>query len=417
MSKTANIDLTDPRFKANPYPIYDQLRAETPVVRISIGFGYQAWLVTRYDDVVLALKDQRFTKDVYKAPKRGFFRKEMLFAWMFGPFIKHMLNADEPDHTRLRGLVQKAFTVRFVESLRPRIESLCEELLDRVAAQGHMNLMRDFALPLPVTVITEMLGIPTADRGRFVGWITTILDTGIGPQSLKMLPLISQFKRYIRSLIQLRRRQPENDLISGLVVAEEAGDKLSEAESMAMIFLLLIAGYETTVNLIGNGMLALLDHPAELEKLRVQPSIMPLAIEELLRFDGPLELASQRYALCDIEIAGTIIPKGQMVAPGLAAANRDPQQFEQPNVLNLTREPNRHVGLGQGIHYCLGAPLARLEAQIAFSALLRRLPEIRLTVSRNSIRWRGSLVIRGLQELPVAFRTSTASRGATSKTF
>ncbi|HMC29378.1 MAG TPA: cytochrome P450 [Candidatus Angelobacter sp.] len=416
MSNLANIDLTDPRFKANPYPIYDQLRAQTPVVRISIGFGYKAWLVTRYEDVVFTLKDQRFTKDVYKAPKRGFFRKEMLFAWMFGPFVKHMLNADEPDHTRLRGLVQKAFTARFVESLQPRIESLSEELLDRIAAQGHMDLMRDFALPLPVTVITEMLGVPAADRGRFVGWITTILDTGIGPQSLKMLPLISKFKRYVRELMQLRRRQPENDLISALVVAEEAGDKLSEAELMAMIFLLLIAGYETTVNLIGNGMLALLDHPAELEKLRTQPAIMPSAVEELLRYDGPLEIASQRYALCDIEIAGTMIPRGHMLAPGLTSANRDPRQFEQPNGLNLTREPNRHVGLGQGIHYCLGAPLARLEAQIAFAALLRRLPEIRLAVPRNSIRWRSSLVIRGLQELPIAFRTSAAVRGAT-KTF
>jgi len=254
--------------------------------------------------------------------------------------------------------------------------------------------------------------VPTADRDRFVNWITTILDTGIGLQSLKMLPLISQFKRYIRGLIQLRRRQPENDLISALAVAEEAGDKLNEAELMAMIFLLLIAGYETTVNLIGNGMLALLDHPAELEKLRAQPAIMPSAVEELLRFDGPLEIASQRYALCDIEIAGTMIPKGHMVAPGLTAANRDPQQFEQPNALNLTREPNRHVALGQGIHYCLGAPLARLEAQIAFAALLRRLPEIRLAVPRNAVRWRSSLVIRGLQELPVVFRTSEAARGA-----
>ena len=406
MSKTPDIDLTDPRFKANPYLVYDQLRTETPVVRISIGFGYKAWLVTRYDDVVLALKDQRFTKDVYKAPKRGFFRKEMLFAWMFGPFIKHMLNADEPDHTRLRGLVQKAFTARFVESLRPRIESLSEELLDRVAARGRMDIMRDFALPLPVTVITEMLGVPTADRGRFVSWITTILDTGIGPQSLKMLPLISAFKRYIHSLVGMRRKHPENDLISALVVAEEAGDKLNEDELLAMIFLLLIAGYETTVNLIGNGTLALLDHPAELERLRAQPAIMPSAVEELLRYDGPLEIASQRYALCDIEVSGVTIPRGHMVAPGLVAANRDPRQFEQPHLLNLTREPNRHLALGQGIHYCLGAPLARLEAQIAFTALLRRLPEMQLAVPRNSLRWRGSLVIRGLHELPVAFRTS-----------
>ena len=345
MSKRPTIDLTDPRFKADPYPIYDRLREETPVTLVRLGWGYNAWLITRYDDVQTALKDQRFTKDVYSAPKKGLFRLEMLFAWIFGPFIHHMLNADQPDHTRLRGLVHKAFTTHYVESLRPRIESLSEGLLDQVAGRGQMDIMHDFALPLPSTVIAEMMGVPAADRPRFIRWTAKLLDTGIGPQTLTIVSTVRTFLRYIRGLVKLRRKQPENDLISALVSAEEAGDKLSENELLAMVFLLLIAGFETTVNLIGNGMLALLDHPAELEKLHARPEIMPSAVEELMRYDGPLEVASPRYARCDIEIAGTIIPRGAMIAPGLTSANRDPRQFDRPDLLNLTREPNRHVAV------------------------------------------------------------------------
>jgi cytochrome P450 len=407
MQKPAILDLNDPQFKANPYPIYERLRAETPVVRARLGTGYSAWLATRYDDAVAVLKDPRFTKDVFRAPRRYFFRLEMLLAWMFGPFIKHMLNADPPDHTRLRGLIQKAFTTRFVESLRPRIESLTEELISKVAVNGHMDLMRDYALPLPVTVIADMLGVPVADRLRFVAWIQKFLDTGIGPQSVTIIPTIRKFRKYIQWLVNVRRQHPEDDLISALVMAEEAGDKLNQDELLAMIFLLLIAGYETTVNLIGNGTLALLDHPDQMERLRQTPTIMPSAVEELLRYDGPLEISSQRYALQDVEIAGVTIPKGDLVGASLTSANRDPQQFEQPDTLDLTREPNRHVAFGQGIHYCLGAPLARLEAQIAFGTLLRRCPDLRLAVSRDVVRWRRSLVLRGLESLPVAFKAKT----------
>ena len=231
-----------------------------------------------------------------------------------------------------------------------------------------------------------MLGVPVSDRDRFQRWSTAMVDLRGVLQIPRAVPSLWAFLRYIRKLVRLRRRQPENDLISALAAAEEAGDKLNEDELLAMVVLLLIAGYETTVNLIGNGTLALLENPAEMDRLRAQPSMMTCAVEEMLRYNSPLELATQRWALCDIEIAGVTIPKGDFVVAGIASANRDPQQFERPDVLDLAREPNRHVAFGQGIHYCLGAPLARMEAQIAFTALLRRLPELRLAVPRNMLR-------------------------------
>ena len=320
---------------------------------------------------------------------------------MSGRFAHHMLSSDEPDHTRLRNIVQRAFTPRLVEGLRPRIESLTEELLDRAAGQNRIDVIRDYALPLPTTVIAEILGVPVSDRQRFQRWSAAMVDVARPLQILRSVPSFRAFFRYIRELVKQRRQRPENDLISALVAAEEADDKLNEDELRAMVLLLLVAGYETTVNLIGNGTLALIENPGESEKLRAQPSLMPSAVEELLRYSSPLEMATQRWALRDIEIAGVTIPKGDLVAAGIASANRDPQQFERPDALNLTREPNRHVAFGLGIHHCLGAQLARLEAQIAFTTLLQHFPQIRLAVPRNGLRWRKSLFLRGLEALPV----------------
>jgi cytochrome P450 PksS len=289
-----------------------------------------------------------------------------------------------------------------VEGLRPRIESLTEELLDRAAGQNRIDVIRDYALPLPTTVIAEILGVPVSDRQRFQRWSAAMVDVASPLQILRSVPSFRAFFRYIRELVKQRRRRPGNDLISALVAAEEADDKLNEDELRAMVLLLLVAGYETTVNLIGNGTLALIENPGESEKLRAQPSLMPSAVEELLRYSSPLEMATQRWALRDIEIAGVTIPKGDLVAAGIASANRDPHQFERPDALNLTREPNRHVAFGLGIHHCLGAQLARLEAQIAFTTLLQHFPQIRLAVPRNGLRWRKSLFLRGLEALPVA---------------
>ncbi len=398
MSSLPEIDLADPQFRVDPYPVYARLRDQAPVCLARAGFFGRAWLLTRYDDVASALRDERFTKDYRKVR-----RPVVQLLGLFGPLNRHMLSTDQPDHIRLRALVQKAFTARLVEDLRPRIESLAEELLDRVAAHGQMDVVTDFAQPLPITIIAGMLGVPVSDRDRFQRWTAAFVEFGGLLSIFRAVPNGWALLRYIRGLVRSRREHPEDDLISALVAAEEAGDKLSEDELLAMVGLLLLAGFETTVNLIGNGTLALLENPAALKKLRADPALMPSAVEELLRFDSPIKLATPRWALCDVTIAGVKIPQDAGLAIAIASANRDPQQFDHPDSLDLAREPNRHLSLGQGIHYCLGAPLARLEAQIAFTALLRRFPELRLAVPRSSLAWRKSLPLRGLQSLPVAF--------------
>lgn len=398
------VDLTTRQFKADPYPVYARLRAEAPVCRVRIGRRQFAWLITRYDDVVAALKDERLVKDRRNAPATDGQAWGARVRWLFGPLMYHMLGLDEPDHARVRGLVQDAFSSRFIESMRSRIESLTEQLLDRVAAQRRMDVIRDYALPLPTTIIAEMLGVPVTDRNRFHRWSSAVASSSFAGrfEMLRVVPSVLAFLRYIRKLVRLRRRRPGNDLISALVAAEQAGDKLSEPELLAMIFLLLIAGHQTTIHLVGNGTLALLENRAEMEKLCAHPSIVQSAVEEMLRYDSPLPMASHRWARCNISIAGATIPQGEPIFAGIASANRDPQQFERPDVLDLTREPNRHLTFGQGIHRCLGAPLARLEAQIAFTTLLRRFPNLRLAVSRNDdLRWQRSILLRGLQALPV----------------
>jgi len=324
---------------------------------------------------------------------------------MFMPLAHNMLDQDPPDHTRLRALVQKAFTLRLVDSLRDRIQSLTDEFLDAVEPRGRMDLIHDFALPLPSTVIAEILGIPPADRHKFHRWSSAILSSDRSRwQVLMKFPSIAAFLRYIRKLISARRKSPGDDLVSMLVAAEEAGDKLSEDELLAMIFLLLIAGHETTVNLIGNGTLALLQNPSHLEKLRDDPGLIKSAVEELLGFDGPLEMATERFAREDVVVAGTKIPQGSLVFAVLASANRDDRQFRDSHVLDLAREDNKHVAFGLGVHYCLGAPLARFEGQIAFNTLPRRAPRLRLAVPVQKLRWKRGLVLRSLTSLPVVVR-------------
>jgi cytochrome P450 len=404
MPPIANVDISSPAFKANPYPFYAQLRDQAPVHRIILGDKRPAWLVTRYDDVVTVLKDDRFVKDKRKVMTPEQMAREPWIPKMIQPIERSMLDADAPEHTRLRGLVHMAFTPRLVENMRERIQRLTDELLIPIETRGRMDLIRDYALPVPTTIIAEMLGVPERERHKFHRWSNTIVS--IVPSKwglLKAIPSLIAFLRYIRRLVRTRRAAPRDDLVSALVEAHEAGDRLSEDELLAMVSLLLIAGHETTVNLIGNGMLALLDHPQQLERLRDDPGLIKPAVEELLRYDGPLETATERYAREDATIAGVTIPRGEMVFAVLASANRDERQFDHADTLDITREPNRHLAFGLGVHFCLGAPLARLEGQIAINTLLRRIPNLRLAVPRQALSRRPGLVLHGLKSLPVAF--------------
>jgi cytochrome P450 len=409
MMRIENVDIASPAFKANPYPFYARLRAEAPVFRLTLPDKRPAWLVTRYDDVVSVLKDDRFIKEKGKVLSPEQSAREPWIPSMLKPLERHMLDLDPPDHTRLRGLVHKAFTPNLIEDLRDRVQTLTDRLLDAAQSRGRMDLIRDYALPLPTTIIAEMLGVPDRERPKFQRWsntIVTALPTMWG--LLGAMPSLFAFLRYIRKLIRLRRSTPGNDLTSALVQAREAGDRFSEDELLGMISLLLIAGHETTVNLIGNGVLALLEHPESMDQLRNDPSLIKSAVEELLRYNGPLETATERFPIEDVTIAGVTIPRGEMVFAGLASANRDERQFDRPDELDLAREPNRHLAFGMGVHYCLGAPLARLEGQIAINTLLRRVPDLRLANPADRLRWRPGLVLHGLKALPVTFASRSA---------
>ena len=407
MPPIAYVNIASSKFKADPFPFDAQLRSEAPVYRRILPDKRIVWLVTRYNDVLTVLKDDRFSKDKINA------RTLPWLPGMFKPLLRNMLDVDVPDHTRLRGLVQKVFTARLIENLRERIQDLADKLLDQVQAAGRMDLIRDYALQIPTTIIAEMLGVPINDRLKFHRWSNAaIASTSSRWGVLRALPYAVAFLRYIRMLVKARRTNPEDDLVTALVRAEEAGDQLSEDELVAMIFLLLVAGHETTVNLIGNGMLALLENPDQISRLRNKPDLIKAAVEELLRYNGPLETATERYTREDTTVAGVTVPRGELVFAVLASANRDEQQFEQADRLDLGREPNPHVAFGLGIHYCLGASLARLEGQIAIATLLRRIPNLKTAIPSNALRWRRGLVLRGLEGLPVTFtRNSGRSAG------
>ena len=432
MTLTAGVledsDITSPKFKANPFPLFAQLRAERPVCRATLPDRTPIWLVTRYDDVNLVLKDERFAKNRHVAMTPEQLRKLPWVPQMFRPLERNMLDLGPPDHTRLRSLVQKAFSPRLVEHMRERIQSLADELLICHAGTGEIELIRDFALPLPLTIITEILGVPVRDRQKFHKWSKVIVSAN--PHTLRLVstlpgkrfhkwsklivtanrfkvPLgffsaVWKFNRYLHSLFNVKRADPGDDLTTALLQAEEAGEQLSEDELLGMIFLLLIAGHETTVNLISGGTLALLQNPDQMQKLRVDPSLINTAIEELLRYTAPVFMTTERFAREDVIIRGVTIRRGEIVFGVIGSANRDEAIFETPGELDISRENNRHLAFGNGTHFCLGAPLARLEAQIAINTLLQRAPDLRMNVPSESLRWRRSLILRGLESLPLA---------------
>jgi cytochrome P450 len=399
-------DLASPRFKADPYPFYARLRAEAPVWRTTLPDRRAAWLVTRYENVARVLKDDTFAKDKLNAMNPQQRAKTPWVPGFLKPLERNMLDLDDPDHARLRALVSKAFTPRLIERLRGRIEVLCEELLDAMARKegrrGQIELVTEYALPLPATVIAELLGAPAEDHAKFHRWSNRLVSVSSKRNMLRAVPAALLFVRYLRNLIERRRADPRDDLITALIGAEEAGDKLSEDELLAMAFLLLVAGHETTVNLIASGMLALLEHPKQMKRLRREPFLVKPGVEELVRYASPVEMATERYAREDVEIEGTTIPRGELVLAVLGSANRDERHFEDPDVLDLARDPNRHLAFGRGgVHHCLGAPLARMEGQIAISVFLRRFPTARLAVASETLRWRRGLFLRGLQRLPL----------------
>jgi cytochrome P450 len=387
----------------DPYPVYAKLRAECPVTKVRNANGIEAYLVTRYEDAREALTDPRLGKD----PKHG----AAMMAASGAPLPKadgpnlanHMLVADPPDHTRLRRLLVREFTPRRVELLRPRIQEITDRLADRVESlvkdgADEVDLLAEFAFPLPMSVISELLGVPLADLPKFREWGKAILlPLGTPGQADGLKDLTG----YLAELMANKRARPGDDLFSALVAAQD-DDRLSPRELIGTAILMIIAGHDTTVNLIANGTLALLRHPGQLALLRERRELLPDAVEEFLRYDAPLERATARWATEDIEIAGTPVPKGSLVSVVLGSANRDREAFAGGEDFDITRSSdNRHVAFGHGIHFCVGAPLARLEGAIAFGALLDRFAHLELAVPPESLRWRHSIVMRGLESLPV----------------
>jgi cytochrome P450 PksS len=398
------IELGARELRDDPYPVYARLRREAPVARANAKFLGEAWLVTRYADVTAVLKDPRFSSDVRRRGLGG--EPEAPSRWMprMATLMQDsMILMDDPDHARLRNLVHLAFTPRRVERLAVRVAEIVDELLDRAERKGRFDLIADFALPLPVTVISELMGV---EGHNFQRWMAGFLEAPTaGPLKLLAgLPNGLRLMKLFERLIAQRRAEPRDDLISALVQAEQAGDRLSEDELLSMIFLLLLAGHETTVNLIGNGTEALLAWPDQYRRLHDEPALTERAVEELLRYSNPVEHGSPRFASEDVEVGGVSIARGDTVLPLLSSANRDEAVFERADALDLGRHPNRHVAFGLGIHYCVGAPLARLEGQAALGALAARFPNLRLAVPREQLRWRATVGVRGLKALPVSVR-------------
>ncbi|MGI8336284.1 cytochrome P450 family protein [Actinomadura scrupuli] len=401
MNEPTVLPYTDPAFAADPFPFYRELREQGPVRHVCLANGLEAWLITRYDDVLAAFSDPRLSSDIGDAEDPTLL--EQLPSSERGSLRRSMLRVNPPDHTRLRRLVSKVFTARRVAELRPRIQEVTDQLLDAIAPAGRADLIEEFALPLPVTVISELLGVPAGDRHGFQEWTNTMLAQRSGaPDQARMEQAWEQMRAYLEGLLATKRARPGDDLLSALTMAHDEEHRLDEDELIAMAFLLLVAGYITTVNLIGSGIAALLAHPDQLKLLRDDPRLLPSAIEEFLRYDGPVSPGIARFPTEDIEIGGVTIPRGATVLVGTAVADRDPAQFPSPDRLDVARADNAHLAFGHGLHYCLGAPLARLEGQIAIGTVLNRLPNLALAVPFDELPWQVA-TLRGPKHLPVTF--------------
>ena len=424
------LDRSDPHFLANAYDMYAKLRAKGPVSRARIVgaeerrlkerrgfFRSETFFVTHYDEVLATLLDDRFSVDPRAELSPEELKQESSMPEEFRLISRSLISLDPPDHTRLRKLVQPSFTGRGMQALRGSIQQIVDDLLDQVerdaaergevAPERQMDLIESFAYPFPVTVISDMLGIPREDRETIRGWTENLLRADrFRDQEMdeEIRAGLRAFIDYLRDLFEIKRQHPADDMISRLVHAEEDGDILNEEEVLATVFLMYLAGHVTTVNLVGNGVVALLTHLDQLKKFKEHPEELAKGVvEETLRYWGPVDYIGRRIAKEDVEVGGTVIPKGEQATASLASANRDPERFTNPDVFDISRaDANRHVAFGKGIHVCLGAPLARVEGQVAFSTLFRRFPELRLAVPAEEVRWSNSF-LRGFARLPVLF--------------
>lgn len=401
MNSTAPIELSE-EFLREPGPLYEQLRAQGPIHHVRLPAGLRGWLITDYTVAKQVLADPTIRKDVHQIRRIIDTTHPGVHA-MGSDMAEHMLNTDPPDHTRLRRLVAKAFTPRSVAALAPRIEDIADDLTAAMPPTGPVDLLSAFAFPLPITVICELLGIPAGDRDQFRAWTNTILFAGADSRET-VLTSAADMNTYLRDLITDRRVHPGDDMLSGLATATDTDGNLTDTEVVSMTFLLLVAGHETTVNLIGNTMLTLLQDPERFAGLRAHPDQIPAALEEHLRHLGPVHIATLRFTTEPVTLAGTTLAADELVFVSLAAANRDPHRFARPELVDYDRDNPGHLAFGHGIHVCLGAPLARAEGTIAITRLLARYPHMSLATDPAALAWRTSSLIRGLDTLPVQLR-------------
>jgi cytochrome P450 len=389
----------------DPFPLFAQVRELGAVHEVTLADGHQAWLVVRYDAVRAALNDPRLSKDMHAAFATG---ADLVAEGLPGPaFARHMLSVDPPDHTRLRRLVSGTFSPRRVEALRPRVQAIVDDLLNRLAAQGpdsRVDLVGAYAFPLPFTVICELLGVPEADRaplGR--GLAGMLVPTSTAAQYAQAKKASDAVVGMLGKLVRTKQEQPGDDLVSGLINARDGDERLDNQELLSTIFQLIVAGHDTTTSLIGNSVVALLRNPDQRARLRADPARLVAAVEEFLRYDAPVPHATFRYAIEPVTIGDVTIPAGAQVLISLAAANRDADRYADSELLDIDRAESRHLAFGHGIHHCLGAVLARMEGQLAIGSLLRRFPQLRLAVPVDELHWDhgDGLVLRGLAELPV----------------
>ena len=397
------INLASAQFKEDAYEIYKESRKKQPILfvnQVEIG---KEWLITRYEDALPLLKDNRLKKDwtnVFSQDTKNMY----LSVDNSDHLTTHMLNSDPPNHSRLRSLVQKAFTPKMIAQLDGRIQRIADDLISNIERKGTLNLVDDYSFPLPIIVISEMLGIPKEDQAKFRIWSHAVIASPETPEEIKETEKqLSEFITYLQYLVDIKRKEPKEDLVSALILAESEGHKLSARELYSMIMLLIVAGHETTVNLITNTVLALLENPNQLQLLKDNPKLIDSAIEEGLRYYSPVEVTTARWAAEPFHIHHQTIQKGDMVIIALASANRDETVFENPEIFDITRENNRHIAFGHGSHFCLGAPLARLEAKIAITTLFNRMPELQIKGNREEIKWQGNYLMRSLEELPLTF--------------